>query len=531
MSDGTALIGDVIYPTDPATGQRATGKFPVLLSQNPYACDTTEGNLRGLGQGAMGDPAYFAEHGYIYASVCVRGTGRSGGTFDMFGPRERRDGVELVTWAANRLAGSNGTIGLTGCSYLGTNQLFTASLLPRGSAVKAMLPACTGAETYREAMISGGMPTQTRNYFAHLGARMGPRAGVYGADIAANVQRGGDKAYAGPWANARTPGNLAAAIVRADIPTLLWSGNLDIFAQGSQEMYTYLQNAYFHRPAYASPTPGQRNTPRYQAFVGPGGHGEGLDRTVALDWFDTWLKGKHTGLRSTKTPLHRYEQGTGDWVHTTAFQQVRTYTPYYLGRDGILGTARPRSTGADRIAYVEPSAANGRLTYTTKPFREGAKLAGPISATLSASSTGTNLTLIARLDDIAPDGTATKITSGSLVASLRALDKKRSWRDTNGVVIRPYGTFTSDQYLRPGQLYPLTIGLSPRVARLAPGHALRLTLTTQMLRADCLTALGVDPCYPTDPQQRSLPGIYTVHHSSMALSAVNLPLVGGWGRE
>ncbi|WP_327238031.1 CocE/NonD family hydrolase [Streptomyces sp. NBC_01317] len=529
MSDGTTLVGDVMYPADRLTGERAEGVFPVLLSQNPYACDTTAGNLHGLGQDALGDPAYFVERGYIYASVCVRGTGRSGGAFDLFGPRERRDGVELVAWAAGRLAGSDGTVGLTGCSYLGLNQLLTASLLPRGSAVKAMLPACAGAETYRESMNSGGMPTQTRNYFTHLGTQMGPRAGAYGRALAASVQHGGDRAYAGAWVTSRTPGDLAAAIVRADIPTLLWSGNLDLYAQGSQEMYTYLQNAYFHRPVHTSPAPGQRTTPRYQVVVGPWAHGEGVDRAVALDWFDTWLKGRHTGFGTTTTPLHLYRQGARTWLHTTAFQQVRAYTPYYLGPGGTLGPTPPRGAGADRIAYTEPSAAGGRLAYTTEPFRRGAVLAGPLSARLWAGSSGTNLTLIAQLDDIAPGGAATKITSGSLVASLRALDADRSWRDSKGVVVRPYGTFAADRFLRPGQVYELTIGLSPRVARLAPGHALRLTLTTRTPEADCSAPVGVDPCFPTDPQLRTLPGTYTVHRSPTALSAVNLPLLGGPG--
>ncbi|QIQ06264.1 CocE/NonD family hydrolase [Streptomyces liangshanensis] len=525
MSDGTTLVGDVMYPADRLTGERAAGTFPVLLSQNPYACDTPAGNLHGLGQGALGDPAYFVERGYVYASVCVRGTGRSGGAFDLFGPRERRDGVELVAWAAG-LDGSDGTVGLTGCSYLGINQLLTASLLPRGSAVKAMLPACAGAETYREAMNSGGMPTQTRNYFTHLGSQMGPRAGAYGTALAAAVQRGGDRAYAGAWARSRTPGDLAAAIVRADIPALLWSGNLDLYAQGSQEMYTYLQNAYFHRPVHASPAPGQRTTPRYQAVVGPWGHGEGVDRAVALAWFDTWLKGRRTAIGATTTPLHLYQQGSRTWLHTTAFQRVRSYTPYYLGPGGTLGPTPPRSPGADRITYTEPSRAEGRLTYTTEPFRRGAVLAGPLSARVSASSSGTNLTLIARLDDIAPGGAATSITSGSLVASLRALDPNRSWRDAKGVVVRPYGTFGADRYLRPGRVYDLTIGLSPRAVRIAPGHALRLTLTTRTPEADCSAPLGVDPCFPTDPQRRTLPGTYTVHRSPTALSAVNLPLAG-----
>jgi hypothetical protein len=36
MSDGVVLVGDVSYPTDLATCERASGGFPVLLTQNPY---------------------------------------------------------------------------------------------------------------------------------------------------------------------------------------------------------------------------------------------------------------------------------------------------------------------------------------------------------------------------------------------------------------------------------------------------------------------------------------------------------------
>jgi len=36
MSDGVELKADVSYPTDPATGERAPGPFPVLLTQSPY---------------------------------------------------------------------------------------------------------------------------------------------------------------------------------------------------------------------------------------------------------------------------------------------------------------------------------------------------------------------------------------------------------------------------------------------------------------------------------------------------------------
>jgi hypothetical protein len=36
MDDGVTLFADIGYPTNLATGERATGKFPVLLAQNPY---------------------------------------------------------------------------------------------------------------------------------------------------------------------------------------------------------------------------------------------------------------------------------------------------------------------------------------------------------------------------------------------------------------------------------------------------------------------------------------------------------------
>src|SRR5215210_2436058 len=152
MDDGVALVGDVMYPTDPATGDRAPGRFPVLLTQNPYTCQTTAGNTGPadpFGPGTTGT-SYFVGRGYILAAICVRGTGRSGGTFEFFGSREQQDGVALVDWAAHRVEGSNGVVGLTGCSYLGATQLFIAGALPASSPVKAILPSCWGAETYRE---------------------------------------------------------------------------------------------------------------------------------------------------------------------------------------------------------------------------------------------------------------------------------------------------------------------------------------------------------------------------------------------
>src|SRR4051812_19976252 len=62
MSDGVDLVGDVVYPADKKTGNRATGNFPVLLTQNPYVCSLSQANA--------GGGSFFADRGYIFASIC-----------------------------------------------------------------------------------------------------------------------------------------------------------------------------------------------------------------------------------------------------------------------------------------------------------------------------------------------------------------------------------------------------------------------------------------------------------------------------
>ena len=45
--------------------------------------------------------------------------------------------------------------------------------------------------------------------------------------------------------------------------------------------------------------PKQNTTGRYQIVIGPWKHGQGLDDSIQLEWYDTWLKGKDTGIADT----------------------------------------------------------------------------------------------------------------------------------------------------------------------------------------------------------------------------------------
>ncbi|HEV2898604.1 MAG TPA: CocE/NonD family hydrolase C-terminal non-catalytic domain-containing protein [Pseudaminobacter sp.] len=72
--------------------------------------------------------------------------------------------------------------------------------------------------------------------------------------------------------------------------------------------------------------------------------------------------------------------------------------------------------------------------FSTPPFAEGATIAGPISATIFASSSNTNLELIAALYDMAPDGFEQPISMGAVLGSQSRLDTERSWMDEDGTV-------------------------------------------------------------------------------------------------
>ena len=527
-SDGVTLRADVYYPADPSTGQRAPGRFPVILAQTPYACGSPQTAA------VPYDTGYFVDRGYIFVIACLRGTGRSGGTFDLLDPREGSDGAQIVEWAAHRLPGSDGLVGGNGCSYVGITQLMTAASLGPDSPLKAIIPVGVSAdELYRELFFSWGMPTD----FATVGgpqalSLIGPGGLAWGATALPNMLGGGSLAYDGPYWQQRTVAGYVARAAANNVPALIWLGWNDVVTSGGPNVYSEYQNAYAHRPADGPMSPAQPATGRAQLVIGPWTHCQGVSDDLELEWYDTWLKHEPTGMADTTTPIHAYESGAGSWVNASDYPMVAKYTPYYLNSDGALTRTRPASTSTATLTWAQPqpSVPGTMVTYTSAPFPDGATLAGPVSASVYASSTGRNLSLIATLEDVAPDGAVTDLTRGNVVGSLRALDQQRSWHDQDGVDIRPYGTFAADSYLTPAKPALFEFTLRPVVATVAPGHSLRVVVTSQTPASACTEWTSTnsgseDPCSPTPQQAQTLPGTYTLLANPRMPSAINLPLL------
>jgi len=392
MRDGVRLAANVDYPTDPATGQIASGTFPVLLTMTPYGKDT--GQAAGLGT-----DDYLVERGYIDVVVDVRGTGASEGSFDLFDPKQTADGVQLVHWAA-RLDHSDGKVGLHGASYLGIDQMLTAGAVGPKSPLKAIFPIVTANDIYRDTAFMGGIPDLSFD-MAYLGALL-PVVNLLNPLISAAVQPssalravlgllnhakgalsynalfllrtylGGPDSYDDAYWQAKDPANVLGRIVANGIPAYLIGGEFDLFQRGEPLNYAGLQNAWAGRPTDAPMLPGQATTGRYQLLDGPythlagGGIGSNFNQ-LELEWFDTWLKGEDTAMDRTPTPLHYYDLGSGRYSETTTYPFTgATPTTYYFAgtrsgsapsrNDGSLVTAAPTTTSAsDAITWAPVS--------------------------------------------------------------------------------------------------------------------------------------------------------------------------------
>ena len=499
MSDGTVLRADVYAPAD-SDGSPAQGSFPVVMTQSPYGKDA---GLGAVGQAGTGEFAYLVQRGYIDVVADVRGAGDSHGSWGLFDPIQAQDGAELVKWAA-KLPHSSGKVGLYGSSYLGIDQLLTASRVGKHSPLKAIFPVIAANDIYRDTAYFGGVPglefdavflgltagLHATNPIVETGRATDPdpadtvqveteHAGgllSYHADSVLDTELNGEQRYDESYWQARNPRNILKKVVANRIPAFLVGGWFDLFQRGEPLNFSGLQNAWAKRPVSAPMRARQKLTSRYQLLMGPWYHvtaGDGIDMDrLHLQWFDQWLKGINTGITGVKTPLHLFQLGGGKYLEARRypFPEARP-TPYYLGTGNTLTTDPPKdATGADPIVFTGATspcdrqsdqwgaggaslatggqnpcanddrslqAGPGALTYTTPAFSSDRVLAGPIAATLYASSTRPDAFFEATLEDIDPSGTSTSLTAGGLLGSLRALDAKQTWRAAGGNPILP----------------------------------------------------------------------------------------------
>jgi putative CocE/NonD family hydrolase len=381
---------------------------------------------------------------------------------------------------------------------------------------------------------------------------------TYHAATTKNVLTNGNQAYDQAYWQARNPENVLRRVVSNHIPAYLVGGEFDLFQRGEPMNYAELQNAWDHRSTTEPMRPGQRTTGRYQLIDGPWEHLNGSSVDVdplELEWFDTWLKHEHTGMAGTPTPLHYYDLGTGHFDETATYPFTgATPTRLYLGAGHSLARTRPpRRSTSDTITWSpmgnscgrpidqwsmggisipahsagllapcsdndQPSQAGPWTTsYTSAPFHRPAAVAGPVTATIYASSTTKETELVAELEDVTPSGASYPLTEGALLGSLRAVNHSHSWR-AGGMTLMPYHPYTraSAHPVTPGRVTEYQIEIFPTLVTIAKGDRLRLTLSTT-------DSPHLTPLPEQVPELAG--GVYTIRHSAPAPSALTFELL------
>lgn len=554
MSDGTVLRAYVFRPADSA-GHAVDGEFPVVLNLTPYnkllikgvdtvlsapiigqmlrilsrrfdLSDTPFDGITEITRVVAGGAAdllsvnrHLVRSGYVQVIVDVRGTGSSTGTWDVLGPREQQDSLEVIEWATAQ-PWSNGRTGMSGISYSAINALQAASKRPNG--LEAVFAVEGSIDIVREIFATGGAPSlfiplwltavnglkwvpslRDLNKTEWLRDRLASPATNL-LDLAKGFVTGGDhRIYDDPYYE-----TIDADIEAITAPTFVYGCWHDIFGGSAPDIYNRLSLERGHK----------------QLLVGDGYHGNpGIGfgepgfppRLDVLEraWFDRWLRDENNSIEQYG-PVTLRQQG-GGWTAHGRFpaphaQPIRLYlsavtsgTARHSRFDGSL-TVQP--DGSRGIATITPSwralvsrdttqvlagvtavlgggftydnrfAEKGALSFTTGLAQSPTVLSGPMNVHLRVICHAPEALWAVMVCDVAPDGRSTVLTNGALLTTRRAVDDALSSSAPNGDYTKPHHPLTRSSLLPVpiGQSIELDIDLLTTEAILEVGHRLRV---------------------------------------------------------
>ena len=567
MSDGTILRGDLTRPAVmlPDGSIRAVDKrLPVVVTITAYNKSALAST--GLG-GSTGD--YLVKRGYAQLTVDARGTGSSNGQWNAFDTRENTDAGEIMEWAASQ-EWSNGRTAMTGPSYMGISQLWAAAARPKG--LKAIFPQVPGADVYRDVVASGGaidvgfiplwlglvtatglIPPQTNGstalsiYLDHIMGAFGFTAQVIPAALLAQ-----EPAYDGEFYEQRSVINV---IDQVEVPAFFVSGEYDLFQRGTPLLFEALQRNGV--PTKLITGPWDHLEGSSAADIGDAGYGT-LEE-LQLRWFDHYVKGKRDKrLHKDIANLTYYEQGSGRWTRSDRWidRDLRARSYHLSGSsttalvNGSLTTGTPQAgtaavlplpvsgactrsanqwtagvlnAAASQFPFPNPCFDDTRVNdltgvvFETEPMKRATSIRGPINARLYTSVAGAGDGMLSvSVEDVAPDGTVSRLTGGWQVLSLAETDPRRS-RRLNGKIIQPWHPFTEESQASLEGIEPVDVEVFPTAARIRKGHRLRVAVQ----------AFDVPHLLPTLPVLLGSLSVITIHTGPETPSELTVPWVKG----
>jgi putative CocE/NonD family hydrolase len=531
MSDGVLIAINVRMPKDFEKGKQ----YPTIFEMSGYDGGSADGEDPTGGAGSRGLTNIF-EKEYVTIHASVRGTGCSGGEFDLFSWRSALDGREVIEWI-NDQPWSNGQIGYYGHSYGGITGFMIAATRP--APLDAISVSGLIDDIYRGIVYPGGVS----NYGFPL-LWTGAVRPVY--DVGGGTWDGLDNG---------DPRCLQALQTRnrtvLNDPILQGIQDTDNTWMQARSLINYAEriNIPIHiGGAYQDEQTGPRgpyhlfeavtNAPFKRLLMANGDHGTQQSETFERDrkaWLDHWLKGDgpRPGHSSVTALLETVDDKPTEVLNARTFPLENTqWADVFLGADGKLSLKEPgKNEASDSYFSGSPrqgwsyqaghsagspfTTADGpdELTYATEKFKEPTALIGPSTATLYVSSTAPDTELFVQLIDEAPDGSRYYLQRGMLKASHRAIMPTLS-DYADGRMYRPHRPHTNPTLIEPGRVYRYLVEIFPVGHIFRPAHRLVVKIHTPPL---------VDSYYAYVP--RRYYGINTVLHDAKHPSALMLPFV------
>jgi len=479
LSDGCRLAARLWLPED-----AQQNPVPAILEYIPYR---KRDYMRRRDESIH---PWFARNGYVAIRVDMRGSGESDGVMDdEYLALEQQDALEVIAWIAAQ-PWCSGNVGMMGKSWGAYNSLQVAAYRP--PALKAILSVMGTDDRYAECIhYYGGCLLQDNFWWAGImqvfNARP-PDPQIVGERWRAMwLERLQAETF---WADIwlRHPvlddywkhGSVCFDYGAVECPTWFWGGWADLYRDTPLRLAEHLQVPH-------------------KVTVGPWAHlypHEALPTPAvgflqeSLRWWDHWLKGRDTGLMAETAhrfymmepagPVTHLEHRDGRWVPEAAWPSPNVQLSKLALNPGRLDPAAaveqalsicsPQTTGlaaGDWASFGNPGDLPGEqsldsfgsLEFDGQPLHEQLEILGNPVVMLDVAADKPVAFVVARLIDVAPDGTAALVSRGFLNLT------QRDGRDKPSAVI-------------PGTRYSVRVGLHGTGYVFRPGHRLRLALST-----------------------------------------------------
>ena len=420
--------------TRPDPEEYGDGPWPVVLEASPYHGTLADregtrifpdpvdkdGNMIGL-------TGYFAQRGYAVVMVDLRGTGRSTGCLDHLGPNDAADLKTVVEWAADQ-SWSNGRVGMTGHSYVGSTPKVAAAQNPEG--LVTIAPSAGLASMYDHQFQYGvpyllqwvGPMVAYEQLSAERHLPDGDNFGgpppeecqvVHSAVVAREKQLTGQY-DAGPPFEWHARRDYRQGALDADIPVFMIHGVNDNAARIPAAEWFFGNR--FERPGD-------------KTWIGQWDHGSAANTTCAVGHpncrFDQWQYAlhawfdKHLAQRDVDTGPAMEAFLNGDVVYADDAWKQPALTAVYPDADGSLLFTPPAQPGevTFEIAPVE----GGSAEFVSAPLAEDTLYRGLPTQLLRASLSGVNQVfhLVTTLHHESPDGERIPMNYCAIQPSLR----------------------------------------------------------------------------------------------------------------